>query len=153
MIGKYRCYIFSFMLCQSDFQITNPSGQGSPIFLPQQKGPYSAFQINVLGNRKNIKGEDSATVISSRGPNKACSSYISYAIMNNCISHEWELETALIDPRGLIHNESGSTPISNHKGSFLTKSAQSLCPLTESLHGLQITCMLFYPLSPCVHAV
>lgn len=116
--------LFSFMLCQSDLQITNPSGQGSPVFLPLQKGPYLAFQINMLGNRKTIEGNGSATVISSRGPNKACFSYITYTIMNNCILHKWELEMAFIDPWGAIHNESRNTPVSirYHKGLFLTKS-------------------------------
>lgn len=74
-------------------------------------------------------------------------------IMNNCILHKWELEMALFNPWTIKHNESKTTPISNHEGSFLTKSAQSQCPLTECLWSLQVTCMLVFPLSLSVHAV
>lgn len=83
--------LFSFVFFQLDLQIAKPSGQGSPIFLPLQKEPYLAFQINTLGSMKNR--EDGVAVMSGRDPNKVCSSY-----------HNEELHFAQMGARNTLLN-------------------------------------------------
>lgn len=117
-MGKYGYYTFFFHVFSVRYSDYKAFRAGLTHLLRLQEQPYLAFQINMLGF---LKQRDKMVLLSSLAEFQI--KFAPLIIMNNFILNKWELEMALFNPWTIIHNESETTPISNHKGSFLTKSA------------------------------